>query len=213
MKGLILWAGAATTTNGNNSLDKRFIWNMLDQVAEIMDEGCCVAGVFSGSIASCPYTDTSLPVRSAEGNVYLIDQLFQCMVKTHEKRFIPYSLSEEDFNPLAVSGMLEAMQKGIFLHINARDYADDEEINAMSIGIDNLSLFKKMCLHLRPEMAIVIRGRTMLARSIAYQTVVETLNELAGCGIYPVIVPSQERNYILRAYKKEENFGKLIRSE
>ncbi len=125
--------------------------------------------------------------------------------------------------------------------INYNDPVDDKEIKALHGYRDNDNLFYAICCLAKADMAIIGVGVEGIldnqgkkipvaalgekGRILSYAkggssagygkkgmaTKIGVLYGLAGDGVYSVLAPGNEQNFILRAAAKEENFGTIFK--
>ncbi|MDP1834222.1 MAG: hypothetical protein Q8L11_04830 [Candidatus Moranbacteria bacterium] len=144
-----------------NKINRQLIRRVCKQIAALVQDGNGVFGVTSGAIASDPNEKRSRNLRSAVGQIRIVNryamELEKLGVDAAQMLLTDEYLIDAE-NPktcLTKKTMLEAFNAGVVPIINANDVIDNEEIKALEHCADNDRLFKLTCLLVGADIAII----------------------------------------------------------
>lgn len=152
--------GSSTLVSAKG-IDQKFIGKVCAQIAQLVQEGHGVFVVTSGAIASDQAKERSKNLRSAVGQVRIVNEYRMALEKfgidaaqmlLTDEQLIAVNSSKTQ---LTKKVMLEAFEAGVVAIINANDVIDNEEIKALTHCADNDRLFKLMCLLVGADIAVI----------------------------------------------------------
>jgi len=147
---------------------------------------------------------------------------------------------EKENSDSIVDLMKESFSRGIVFIINANDAIDNEELKALEVCADNDRLFGLVSEKIQSDVAIIVfsekgfrddKGEMIssvkasdIDKAVAYakggsllghgnngmSTKIKTLCRLAESGTQAMLVSVLEEDFLLRAVRKEENFGTVF---
>jgi glutamate 5-kinase len=174
----------------NGKTNHRLIRSVCKQVATLVASGAGIFIVTSGAIASDQSQKRSKNLRSAVGQVRIINDYRLCLEKlgldcaqmllTDEQLIDGKSAGAR----LTKKVMLEAFAMGVVPIINANDVIDSEEIKALEHCADNDRLFKLMCLLVGADVAIVgfdQAGFLDLERRVMHRIKISEIETVLAC--------------------------------
>lgn len=151
----------STTLVSTGNINSQLIRQVCAQVAKLVQDGWGVFLVTSGAIASDINHNHSKNLRSAVGQIRIVNE-FRLALEKFGVDGAQMLLTDEQLieaeNPktaLTKKIMLESFSAGVVAVINANDVIDSEEINALENCADNDKLFKLMCLLVGADVAII----------------------------------------------------------
>ncbi len=214
MQRLILLVRDAVITKNNGCgskiIDKGVIWRICDQAGEIVNAGNGCTIVVSGAIACDANINRSKPLRSVVGNASLCNR-YNSYLRIFDIDSGPRTFTKNDLaSPELASVFEESFRSKVVILVNAEDCVDSAEYRALDFGVDNLSLFEDICRLIQPDIAIVLEQPGFDPECLASTLPAEVLTRLSAYGIYGALVPVSERNFILRAFNREEGFGTVF---
>ncbi len=152
--------GSSSLVN-NGQINHQLINSVCAQVASLVQGGAGMFIVTSGAIASDQDRERSKNLRSAVGQVRIINE-YRLALERSGIDCAQMLLTDEQLIDKKSSGarlirkiMLEAFTVGVVPIINANDVIDSEEIKALAQCADNDRLFKLMCLLVKADVAII----------------------------------------------------------
>jgi len=210
--------GSSLLTSNQGEINKALISKICFQVAELLKNNHEVFIVSSGAVASDPKKYRSKNLRSAIGQIKIIDY-YSKNFKSHELETAQFLLTDRE------------------LISNNRV---TEELKALEICADNDKLFFLTCSLVKADVAIIgfsqkglldNNGKIIhrvkineIKKILSYakkgsalghgddgmKTKIEILNKIAKKGIRAILVPGKEKDFILRALANEKNFGTVF---
>lgn len=153
--------GSATLVS-EKKINRQLIRRVCKQIAALVQDGNGVFVVTSGAIASDPNEKRSRNLRSAVGQIRIVNryamELEKMGIDAAQMLLTDDYLFDAKNNPktcLTKKIMLEAFATGVVPVINANDVIDNEEIKALEHCADNDRLFKLMCFLVGADIAII----------------------------------------------------------
>jgi glutamate 5-kinase len=145
----------------DGKINRQLIRSVCEQIATLVTSGAGVFIVTSGAIASDQMRERSNNLRSAVGQIRIINE-YRLALEKFGIDCAQMLLTDEQLVDVASQKtcltkkiMQEAFLADVIPIINANDVIDSEEINALEYCADNDRLFKLMCFLVGADVAII----------------------------------------------------------
>lgn len=239
-----LKVGSNVLTDGNGKIHENIIKSICDQIAFLKEQGHEVFLVSSGAIACDSHKDRDRCVRASVGQLKLMRiydrYLEKWGINLSQLLYVDFNLYSP-YNKHTKFVLEEALRNDSILPIiNANDPVDDFEAKALAECGDNDVLFKKTCLLVGADIAVIgfweegvynsegeiismatpdnkeellrcARGGSDLGHGKkGMATKVRCSFELAKNGVYVVLVPGYRSNFLIKAVNKTPEFGTVF---
>lgn len=149
--------GSSLLTNSRGKINETLISKICLQISELSQSGHEVFLVSSGAVASDPKRHRSKNLRSAVGQVKLI-QYYSKIFEIYNLEISQFLLTDRELltnNLITRKTLLESFSEKVIPIINGNDVVDNEELKALEICADNDKLFYLTCLLVKADMAII----------------------------------------------------------
>jgi len=230
--------GSSSLVNSKGEIRKKIILTLCEQIADLINDGHRVFLVCSGAVASDPNKKRSKQLRAAIGQIRLMAK-FSPLLEIFNIDLALILLTDNDLTADFKKTVLESIsgkKQKVLVVLNANDPVDSAELKALEICADNDHLFSLVAKMLKIDIAIIGIDKPGLLDKNKVVRVVEgdiqkfinltkgrnkcgtggmkskicILNDLSKNKIYSVMAPVKEKNFIIRAVKKEKNFGTIF---
>ncbi|MDO9231725.1 MAG: hypothetical protein Q7U36_04615 [bacterium] len=149
--------GSSLLTSNQGEINKALISKICFQVAELLKNNHEIFIVSSGAVASDPKKYRSKNLRSAIGQIKIIDY-YSKNFKSHGLETAQFLLTDRELisnNRVTKKTLIEAFQEKVIPIINGNDAVDSEELKALEICADNDKLFFLTCSLVKADVAII----------------------------------------------------------
>lgn len=223
--------GSSLLTKEDNGINYPFLVHLCQQIAALSELGHEIFLVTSGAIKSDPEAARPNTLRAAVGMPRLMAKYIEYLgiygIEAAQMLVVDRDLSQAG---VFIEGIAEEAMSWMIIPIfNANDAVSDEESRNLVDLADNDRLFSRLCLLLRPQMAImgfnqpciqyqgqdvrvvdghnyqqlydyVSGGNSHTPGQDGAKVKLETGREIAKAGIGFILVPGQEQDFIIRAF-------------
>lgn len=150
--------GSSSVSNGNGEINQKIIESVSRQLVTLIKGGDAIFLVSSGAVASDPKKHRSKNLRSAIGQIRLMNhwtkEFNKFDIETSQHLLTDRDLIGEN-RTITKRTILEAFDEKVVPIINGNDPVDDKELRALEICADNDILFKSICLLIGADVALI----------------------------------------------------------